>query len=450
MTYPYFYQTMPTFNMYTPFILPSATSTSALTSTAASNPEWAKPAKEFRLTKGQAKALQEGALEGMRVDHGTMAGTVGTASLWAAPSLAKNMKFKTDAITTEFLTKHSNLFETNPNLATETMQAAKKLQKKFAKDIKRFGKAGLDTSTLSTELAGLNNKLSVALESGNVAEIAKVRAEIDAANSVKNGFFGVLKRKFKGGQPLMSRSDAAAKALEKTGGSIAIPKEGKIFSNVGALGGVLFFAGTMYGEKDKIKQAYQYDKQTGNKQLFQSTSKSLISVASFTVGESAARNLVTKYAVPKMAKFAAKKLVSAGAGKVIGGAIGSCIPVVGTIVGTIVGFAVDFAFKKWISPLIFGKDEPLAKAQAVNMTEEDLLNTAIQSYSMGKELDKNSLNAIKNYYSANDNMAEFYELKKLNKKVSQMSKKEFKQYQKEVIAQQMQAQQEMQAQNTAA
>ena len=206
----------------------------------------------------------------------------------------------------------------------------------------------------------------------------------------------------------------------------------------------------MLSEKGKIKEAYQYDKKTGNKQLFQSTTKAAASATLFTVGETAARNVVTKYAVPKMAKFAAKKLISKGAGKVIGGAIGSCIPVVGTIVGTIVGFAVDFAFKKWISPLIFGKDEPLAQAQAENMSNEDLLNTAIQSYSMGQQLDKNSLAAVKNYYRSTDNLSEFHELRDLNKKVSQMSKKEFKQYQKDIMAQQMQAQQEMQAQTSAA
>ena len=84
------------------------------------------------------------------------------------------------------------------------------------------------------------------------------------------------------------------------------------------------------------------------------------------------------------------------------------------------------------------------------MSDEDLLNTAIQSYSMGQQLDKNSLAAVKNYYRSTDNLSEFYKLRDLNKKVSQMSKKEFKQYQKDIMAQQMQAQQEMQAQTSAA
>ena len=384
--------------MYNPYTLPDPKVLGITTAATSETPKYAKPAVEFRLTKNQVKVLKEGALKGMRVDEGTMAGTIGTASLWAVPQVAGNLKLKSDVVTNTFLTKDLSLFETNPNLATETMQAAKKMQKKFARDIKRLNNAGKSSWGARKDLLTLNDKLATALESGKIDEIAKVKAEMEGANSVKNGLIKRLIRKFRGGETIMSRSTAGTEALKKAGKNIAVPPENKIFSKAGAGGAALFFAATMFSEKGKIKEAYQYDKQTGNKQLFQSTSKAAISATLFTVGESAARNLVTKYAVPKMAKFAAKKLVSAGAGKVIGGAIGSCIPVVGTIVGTIVGFAIDFAFKKWISPLIFGKDEPVAKAQAENMSDEDLLNTAIQSYSMGQQLDKNSLNEIKNYY----------------------------------------------------
>ena len=447
---------MPNFSMYTPFMLPSLTSSSALTTTAAeaSAPQWSQPARAFKLSKSQTNALKENALKTMRPDEGGVFAAAKTAGGCAVPSIAMGLRPNTSVVNSEFLKleggnlKYANLFEKNPTFTSETMQSLNKLQKKFARDIKRYQKAGLDASSLSTDLATLNGKLSTALESGNLSEIAKVKAEIDAANSVNNGLFKSFIRKLKGGEQFISRSNAGAEAIRNAGSNIPIPQETKIISKAGLYGGGLMFAGAMLGEIGTIKEAYQYDKKAGRKQLFQSTGKAGLTSAAYIAGESVGRQVITKYVVPKMAKFAAKKLAIAGAGKAIGGAIGSCIPVIGTVVGVVVGCLFEWAFKKWISPALFGKDSALAKVKSENMSQEDLLNTAIQNYSMGQQLDTNSLNAVKNYYKSTNNMAEFYELRKLNNEVSHMSKKELKQYQKDIAAQQ--AQQEMQAQNTAA
>jgi len=218
------------------------------------------------------------------------------------------------------------------------------------------------------------------------------------------------------------------------------------------------FGLTMLSERHKIKEAYEYDKETGRKQLVQSTGKAGASAVLFTVGDNIGRKAANKYIVPKMAKYAGKKIAGKAAGKAvgkvagklsgkaIGSAIGSYVPVVGTAVGFIVGCILDFAFSKWISPAIFGKDDALTIAKTKNMSKEELLDVIMQGCLEGKKLDHEDKSTLKKYLFSMGKQNEYFAMLETNESVQKLSNRKRKKYLKNLQTQQALAEQQMNAQ----
>ena len=190
-----------------------------------------------------------------------------------------------------------------------------------------------------------------------------------------------------------------------------------------------------------IQKAMKIDKENeqkgkstdfGKKQIIQTGTKSLSTAVTFTVMDTLGRTLTKKY----LGRFAAKiatKIALKGGCKILGTALGSIVPGLGTVTGLILGTAADYALNKFVfGELDYFKNTGATEAQLNQTTDEELINKIGEQYSLGKDIKDKNVLAILKQKCGEENFKNL-------ERIHNMTEKERNAYLEKIQAQQTQA-----------
>ena len=256
---------------------------------------------------------------------------------------------------------------------------------------------GLFKSRLDKDLYDLlKARMETALKSGNKEAIATVTEEIRIATNAKTGYIPQGWRKLKGALDFNSKTQTIAeKIADKNAVSAAVnkniaEKSSKTISEYfkhglkgqGGLGGAVMFGIEYLMDAGKIKAAFSKDKETGWKQVGQTTAKGVSALIGWAAGEA----------------------VGAWAGAKLGALAGTAIaPGVGTVIGAVaglVGGSIGVTLMGKFTKKIIGEDVG-SKVEIENMKktpegQAQLLSLTAMQAQNDKKLDPKVLRALQN------------------------------------------------------
>lgn len=289
-----------------------------------------------------------------------------------------------------------NLFETHPDLMTRAQDALRKLERGYERDLRCAVNNTVLTNEIKRERFALRKQMIKAMQDGDVNRIADLTAKMECANGTKNGWLARTWRRMRGGPRLLSREGTVVAAEQAGKLKVKPPKAGTSFwrnigGKAGGLGAATMLVGGFLMDKDKIAAGYAIDKETGNKQLMQTATKSVAGTAAFCAADAAAKTVVKK-SLGKIAAKVATKIAIKGGCKLLGSAIGSIVPGVGTAIGFIVGCVADFAISKLFS------SSAAEEKRNEKMTDEELLDSISYSFMNGAEINDEQMAVLKRKY----------------------------------------------------
>lgn len=357
----------------------------------------ASEAAELDLTASEERALKNEAKESLekegKKNRTSFWASLGLGGLFVSGSIVKGAKVgKNKDVTNMFfaydkrrkVAKYAQLYNEAPIAMQQAQEEMAKASRKFLNAKNRAN--GVRKAQLGADYKRLKNIMQTALDSGNSQQVAEATAQLRAANGT--GYKKLLKQGKTKFQLARGANLSNVKAV----------KGNNVFKHLGGGTGVIMGAAfaclSLFFEKDKIKEAYAIDKETGNKQLKQSGCKALAPILGFMGGDAIGKALATRF-IKKGATKLATKLATKGACKALGAAIGSFVPGLGTIVGLILGTALDFGLSRLISHK-FGDADVVAKAKVDKAKSEDLLTEAYIKHLNGEEIGEKSLEILKN------------------------------------------------------
>ena len=235
-----------------------------------------------------------------------------------------------------------------------------------------------------------------ALKSGDKERIATATEKIRIATNAKTGYIpqGWRKAKevlgFKSKAPSIAEKLADKNAIKSAVQTNMAEKSASTLSQQfkhslkgqGGMGGVLMFGMEYLFDWQNIQAAFSKDKETGWKQVGQTTAKGLGALAGWTAGEA-------------VGAWAGAK-IGAMAGTAIAPGIGTAIGAVAGLIGGSIGCALMGKFTK----KLVGEDVG-AKVQVENMKKTpegqvQLIQMALAKAQAGEEVPQNVLNAAQN------------------------------------------------------
>ena len=377
------------------------------------------------LTKDEIQALRDEGLQFEEDEIKKSEGSLAASMLFTTPFLLPTVKsaIKPKKNTIKMFYKegaaHMDLFKKNPDLMTNAQETMQKLERKFAKDFRVAKGNPTLMKNIVDERILFRNTMQKALNSNNPQEIAMATEQCNVAKKVKNGIFSRWYRKFKNKPLYNSRFDAITTA-ENAGkfASVKPPKAGNsffknMFSNkltwimtAGmAVVPVILDWGNIKKAKEIDNQNAQNGKSTnyGNKQILQTSIKGAASALTYSITDTLART-VTKKALGNLAARVATNIALKGGCKILGSAIGSIIPGLGTAIGLIAGTAADYLLNKYVfGNMDFFKNTSIKQAELESSDDKKLLGQISELYSMGNNIhNPKVLDLIKRKYSSED------------------------------------------------
>ena len=374
--------------------------------------------KNAPLTKSEKTALKKQGLNFEAHEIEKSEGSLAASMLFTTPFLLPTIK---SALTSKKKTinmfykdgaAHIDLFKKNPDLMINAQETMQKLERKYLKDLKAVKGDMSKTRKLIDERNFFRNEMQKALNSNSQQEIAKITEQCNTAKGVKNGIFSRLWRRFRN-KPLMNSRYDAVMTADNAGkfASVKPPKEGVSFfkslfssklTGIMTLGMAAIPVILDWGNIQKARAIDKENEQKGQntdfakKQILQTGTKSLSTAVTYTVMDTLGRTLTKKF----LGKFAAKiatKVALKGGCKILGTALGSIIPGLGTVAGLLLGTVADYALNKFVfGNLDYFKNTGATEAQLTNATDEELINKIGEQYSLGKDIkDKNVLAILK-------------------------------------------------------
>ena len=368
------------------------------------------------LTETEKNYLKEASLkleeDELKQNEGTLATSMLFSSPFLIPQIRSSINAKKNVV--EMFYKHGgahmDLFNKNPNLMINAQESLQKLEREFASDLKAAKGNSSLVSNITAERDVFRDLMQKALNSNNPQEIAKVTEQCNVAKGVKNGFFTRLYRKFRHQPQIIGRFDKVATAeIQGKFLSVKPPKTGTSFiKNICSskstwlvtAGMAIIPAVLDWGNIQKAQSIDDENKKNGKDtcyardQIAQTGIKCLTSAITYNVVDTAARTLSKKFLGKLAAKFAAKIALKGGC-KILGSAIGSVIPGIGTAAGLILGTVADYALNKYVfGNLEFFDNTSAKRAEVANANDQELLSNISEQYSMGSNIQNNEVLAL--------------------------------------------------------
>lgn len=328
--------------------------------------------------------------------QGSLLGTVALANVFSIRTINRARKIKQNKPIKEMFFKYNNLtndakyaqyYKQAPIAMQEAQEAMVVAQQQFNKRLTKLNKKGIDASNITKDFDDLKKIMQKALDSGNVNEIAKATARIQAANGTK------YKKLAGATKTALANAADVSKVKPVLGNKLKHHVGGKL----GIAMSIIAPLSILLTDSERIKNAFAEDTKTGLKQLGLSLFKGVASGATYFFAEGLTKKFIASSLSKGAGKIAAKcagKLAAKGMGKVIGTALGSLIPIPGInlIAGAIIGCVLDWGVRKVTAQI----PNPGDKIENKNKTNEELLTNAYMDKLNGVKLDENLEAALEN------------------------------------------------------
>ena len=377
----------------------------AQTTSSSNSPEQAKKTepvlnltnKEVKTLKKEQKAILD---KGSREMHGSLGTSLAMGSVFCIGTVKNCAQVKKNSDITKMFFEYNNvakkakyetLWKDAPIAMSDAQKQMSKANRKYIAEFNRLSKKGLSTAALDDDYLKLIIRMEEALKTGDAQKVAEATERIRSANSVSYKKLRKInkKKRYTVTKETLARKANISNVKAVKGNKLISHAGGKLGVGMGLASG-LFMLGADYS---KIKEAYEIDAETGNKQLGQSCTKAAGMMVGYTAGDAIGRKAATKLLSKSVSKIAAK-VAAKGAGRLIGMAVGSIVPGIGTIAGFAIGTALDFAISKWVVPAIWGDSDVVDKKKIDKQNKKDDLANIYTNYKNGMQISDEALKIL--------------------------------------------------------